>query len=177
MSLTKSAVDILGAKLADDNIEGPLTPTGMTKGPKGTIIVNPSMSSPRTAKTGPLVDPGGMTNQVVQQQNQPAPPAKKSRKRKTEQAPAQKPAPMKATVVVNGMRIPTQYVDIRRGDGVLVLWVNELSFVPERAMKDSEGKIIGKFELEGYNGLWANLGQSFVDRDGTKAILVWPMQP
>ena len=177
MSLTKSAVDILGVKLLDEkNVSGPITPTGMTKGPHGEIIINPSMSSPRTTKTGVLIDPGIPVNRADQQpqQQQEAPPAKKSRKRKTEAAPVKR-EPMKATVIVNGMRIPTQYVDIRRGTGVLVLWTNELSFVPEQAMKGQDGNITGKFEIEGYAGTWANLGQSFVDRDGTKAILVWPM--
>lgn len=172
MSLTKAAVDMLGAKLADDNVEGPLTPTGMTKGPRGTIIVNPSTSSPRTAKTGPLVDPEG---QVIQNQpQQMEQPVKKGRKRKQESAPAPKPL-VKATVIVNGMSIPTQYAHINKGNGVLVLWLTEFSFVPQPAMKDADGNITNKVQLEGYEGEWANLGQMFTDRDGTRCMLLWQM--
>ena len=146
MSLTKAAVDMLGAKLADDNVDGPITPTGMTKGPRGTVIVNPSTSSPRTAKTGPLVDSQG---QLLQQDVQSEPPPKKGRRRKQE---TPKPAPrplIKATVNMNGMSIPTQYAYINKGNGVLVLWTTELSFIPQPAMKDAEGNITNKVTIDG----------------------------
>lgn len=173
MALTKAAVDMLGAKLADDNVEGPVTPTGMTKGPRGTVIVNPSTSSPRTAKTGPLVDPQG---QLIQQPTAvaPPPPAKKGRKRSTKQEPP-KQTLVKATVHVNGMDITTQYVHLNIGAGILVLWLNEMSFIPPPAMKDAQGNITGKVQFAGFEGEWANLGQAFTDRDGTRCVVLFKM--
>ena len=173
MSLTKAAVDMLGAKLADDNVDGPITPTGMTKGPRGTVIVNPSTSSPRTAKTGPLVDPQG---QLIQQQTEtaPPPPAKKGRKRVLKQEPP-KQTLVKATVHVNGMDITTQYVHLNIGAGILVLWLNEMSFIPPPAMKGADGNITGKVQFAGIEGEWANLGQAFTDRDGTRCVVLFKM--
>lgn len=172
MALTKTAVDLLGAKLADDNVEGPVTPTGLIKGPRGTVIVNPSTSSPRTTKTGPLVDNGG---QVIQQDAAPAQPVKKGRKRKQETS---KPAPqplVKSTVHANGMDITTQYVHLNIGSGILVLWLNELSFVPPQAMIDAHGNTVGKVSFNGIEGEWANLGQTFTDRDGIRCVVLVKM--
>ena len=171
MALTKAAVDMLGAKLADSNVDGPLTPTGMTKGPRGTVICNPSTSSPRTAKTGPLVDPEG---QIIQPVTEAQQPAKKSRRRSTKQE-APKPSLVKKSVHMNGMDITTQYVHVNLGAGVLVLWLNEMSFVPPLAMVDPEGNTTGKVQLDGIAGDWANIGQTFTDRDGTKCVILIKM--
>ena len=176
MSLTKAAVDILGAKLADNNVEGPVTPTGMTKGPRGTVICNPSMMNPRATKTGPLVDPGVPTLQSQQQPQAVQPtvqPKKGSRKRAKAEAPRQ--TLVKSTVHVNGMDISTQYVHLNIGAGILVLWLNELSFVPPQAMRDAQGNITGKVRFNGIEGDWANLGQTFTDRDGTRCVVLFKM--
>jgi hypothetical protein len=42
-------------------------------------------------------------------------------------------------------------------------------------MKDAEGNITNKVKIDGYEGEWANLGQTFTDRDGTRCILLWQM--
>lgn len=176
MALTKTAVDLLGAKLADDNVDGPVTPTGMIKGAKGTVIANPSTSSPRTSKTGPLVDTSGeiIKSPPLQVQQQTQEPVKKSRKRAAKAEPP-KQTVLKATVHVNGMDITTQYVHFNIGNGILVLWLNELSFVPPAAMRDAQGNIVGKVQFSNVEGEWANLGQTFTDRDGTKCVVLHKM--
>lgn len=171
MALTKAAVDMLGAKLADNNVDGPVTPTGMTKGPRGTVIVNPSMSSPRTTKTGPLVNTDG---QVVQPVVEPKPSVKKGRRRAVKQE-TQAPSLVKSIVHVNGMDITTQYVHLNIGAGILVLWLHEMSFIPPQAMKDNIGNITGKVQFSGIEGNWANLGQTFTDRDGTRCVVLFKM--
>ena len=173
MALTKTAVDLLGAKLADDNVDGPVTPTGMIKGAKGTVIVNPSTSSPRTSKTGPLVDSSGeiIKSPSLPSQQQAAEPVKKTRKRAAKAEPP-KQTVLKATVHVNGMDITTQYVHFNIGNGILVLWLNELSFVPPISMCDAQGNVVGKVQFSNIQGEWANLGQTFTDRDGTKCVVL-----
>ena len=82
---------------------------------------------------------------------------------------------MKSTVHVNGMDITTQYVHLNIGSGILVLWLNELSFVPPQAMRDAQGNITGKVRFNGIDGDWANLGQTFTDRDGTRCVVLFKM--
>lgn len=163
MALTKTAVDMLGARVVEDG----------KPNPPGTVVIQPSTSSPRTARTGPLVDAGG---QLLQSPEETAQPVKKGRRRKQQEVSKPAPRPLvKANIIANGMSIPTQYAYINKGTGVLVLWLTELSFIPQPAMKDAEGNITNKVKIDGYEGEWANLGQTFTDRDGTRCILLWQM--
>lgn len=167
-------------------LEGVVTRTGLLKTEAG-LVIPPSTFKDQSSHTGPLVpltaEEQALFPQEAEVKHVTAPsadaPAKpKPARRRT--VAAKKPAePVVAETVTVGIvlenagKIPSQYVHVHRGNGVLVLGMCELSYEPQR-LAVSNGAYSGVFELEQYPGeRYGYTGNEFTDSNGVRNILAF----
>lgn len=135
----------LGVRIVDDQPTGERTPSGLIRGPEGTLMPPASKAALRNPRQ----------EQAAPQEPVPEAPPAKGRKRK-QAPPVQATAPeplvrMKVTVPGLGT-VPTEYRHMWTGRGVVVLGLTDMSYMPPAGTVDDEGNVSGVIELSSLPG-------------------------
>lgn len=190
MTLTKTIKsELRGTVLKHEGQDmAELTETGLLKTAKGLIIRPSAGGTGADLHTGPLAaftpaeramyrmdeqPPGHVPEAAVPAAVSASQPGRQGRRRKAATAAQEAAQPVLVKIKVPGVgEIPSQYVHCWKGRGVVVLGMNQFSYMPARAVATESG-MQGVVELQGTPGVrYVYAGHEFVDGNGTRNILL-----
>lgn len=126
---------------------GESTATGLVRGPKGELLLPPGRKSLRTVMRE---RDGGQLSAADPQPGRSGGSRRKRRQAEPEPAPA--PQVVRTRVSVPGLgMVPSEYAHIWSGDGVVVLGLTEMSYLPPAGVVDDDG-VHGAVELSQFPG-------------------------
>jgi hypothetical protein len=180
MALTEQARKSLNAKIVGHEgvANGVVLASGLTK-ISGGLVARPSTDTTNT-RTGALVD---ASDQPIAEQPeaQPQPqqpvietvPVEQSRKKTRGGRKTSEPArAVRVELEIQGIGIlPSQYTHCYVGTGVVVLGLNEYSYVPAEAHYEGD-RLMGVIQLKIVPGRYGYLGNSFTDSSGIRNIIL-----
>ena len=182
MALTNEAISALKAKV-EPREAGVVTETGLLKLANGTLLARPSTRSgarnPAELEQEIADDESRVAQlqalraQQAAQQPVQEPAAKRTRRRKVDPEPAQQPTLKQITVTVLGFGgIPSQYAHVNIGEGVALLGVSSMSFIPQQS-DTSQDPPTNMLELSTAPGKkYIYIGNTVVDDSGVKNLVL-----
>lgn len=105
---------------------------------------------------------------------EPVSKPKRTRKKPQTQATRQEPEKVSVQVDLPGFgSVPTKYTDFDVGEGCLRLGICEESWIPPRAERDDDGKLIGEFTFVSLpDRKWLNIGLEFTSKGRRNIVLI-----
>lgn len=185
MALTKGA-RALNVEVHGVEGDGTRLPNGLIKTGRG-LVVPPSTSGrgtdTHTGALAPLTDEErglfGIPDEPAPEpvREPPAPAARKPRRRAQPQPEPQERPTVRVRLVFPEIGVlPFEYAHRYDGDGVVVLGMSELSYMPKIAVVSSDGGVAGAVRFaDSPEDAWLYLGQKFVDREGVENIILAKM--
>lgn len=179
MALTKTAKEQLGASVVghDDLPTAISLPTGLRKTRRG--LIAPVSTTAGDTRSGALVDEEGQQPEEESQYIDDTEPdvvlkEPQRRTRKTKPKKQEQPAFVKLNITIAGFgTIPTQYAHVYTGNGVVILGITDLSFIPQQATAKEGGGLLNVVVFEHLpDRQYVYCGNSFVDSSGTNNIIM-----
>lgn len=105
---------------------------------------------------------------------EPAPKPKRVRKKTQVQVTSQEPEKVSVQVDLPGFgSVPTKYTAFDVGDGCLRLEICDESWIPPRAQRDNDLKIVGEFAFTNIpDKKWLNIGLEFESKGRRNIVLI-----
>lgn len=184
MAITKAARDSLGAHIVGHDITAARRlPNGMIKTSQG--LIAPPATSARDTRSGRLEDaeePEQPIEEVDEPvQESPAPAPKKAAKRRKQEPQPEQPRQVsrdiRVVVELTGFgSIPTKYTHCHVGEGILVLGIGDMSFLPAKASQTDDGltNVVSFSVVPGRKYIYC--GNKFTDDNGTENLVMIEVQ-
>lgn len=186
MAMTENARNFLGARIIEHKEErhGKTEPRGKTatglmhKG--GNVFVIPPSQETTATHTGALAqlteDERRITglDEPTPAPEQPAKPAAKRSRSRAKASEPQAPQAVRVELLVPGVgSLPAQYAHCYEGKGVLVLGLNDMSYVPSIASRNEDGTIRGEIALASRPDThYVFVGNEFKDNNGIRNLIL-----
>lgn len=180
MALTEQSRKALNARIVghEGAANGVVLASGLTK-ISGGLVARPSTDTTNT-RTGVLVDASEQSiaehSEMQPEPQQPVletvPVEQPKRKAKGGRKAAEPARAVRVELEIQGIgTLPSQYTHCYVGTGVVVLGLNEYSYVPAEAHYDGD-RLVGVIQLKIVPGRYGYLGNSFTDSSGVRNIIL-----
>lgn len=173
MALTNTARDKLGAKVVghEDLAAAVNLPTGLRKTSRG--LIAPVSKSVGDTRSGSLAEDPAQES-VTQEPESRIVYETPRKTRRGKGSKQEQPALVTVNVVVEGFgKIPAQYQHVYTGEGVVVLGLTNLSFVPQVATTDGTGGLTHMVSFEHLpDRQFVYCGNSFIDNKGVNNVIL-----